>query len=92
MGDTLDDLLAHGLFHRLNAFNDIISFCKAKPLLVVPLDSSVHGTNSSGTSLLVEKCLFLEQSGCIQTCIHACKIPTQRFFLEVRTQSSTCLH
>jgi hypothetical protein len=32
--------------------------------------------------LLVEKCLFLESSGCIRTCTHACKIPTQRFFLE----------
>jgi len=32
--------------------------------------------------LLVEKCRFLETSGCVATCTHACKIPTQRFFLE----------
>eukprot|EP00981_Chlorochromonas_danica_P001181 scaffold262_cov164-Ochromonas_danica.AAC.5 len=32
--------------------------------------------------LLVEKCRFLETSGCIRTCVHACKIPTQRFFWE----------
>ena len=32
--------------------------------------------------LLVEKCRFLESSGCVQTCLHACKVPTQRFFLE----------
>ena len=32
--------------------------------------------------LKIEKCRFLETSGCLQTCIHACKIPTQRFFLE----------
>ena len=32
--------------------------------------------------LVIEKCLFLETSGCLQTCIHACKIPTQRFFSE----------
>ena len=32
--------------------------------------------------LLVEKCRFLEVSGCLATCIHACKVPTQRFFLE----------
>jgi hypothetical protein len=32
--------------------------------------------------LVIEKCRFLEVSGCMQTCIHACKIPTQRFFLE----------
>ena len=32
--------------------------------------------------LTIEKCRFLEQSGCVQTCLHACKIPTQRFFQE----------
>jgi len=32
--------------------------------------------------LLIEKCRFLETSGCLSTCIHACKIPTQRFFSE----------
>ena len=32
--------------------------------------------------LLVEKCRFLETAGCARTCLHACKIPTQRFFLE----------
>ena len=32
--------------------------------------------------LLVEKCRFLESAGCARTCLHACKIPTQRFFLE----------
>lgn len=26
--------------------------------------------------------IFLEASGCIKTCTHACKIPTQRFFNE----------
>eukprot|EP01041_Mallomonas_annulata_P010601 gene10601-22136_t len=30
----------------------------------------------------VDKCRFLEESACLSTCIHACKIPTQRFFLE----------
>jgi Beta-carotene isomerase D27-like, C-terminal len=28
----------------------------------------------------VEKCRFLEESGCLKTCINACKIPTQDFF------------
>jgi hypothetical protein len=27
--------------------------------------------------LLLEKCRFLEVSGCARTCLHACKIPTQ---------------
>jgi hypothetical protein len=29
--------------------------------------------------LKIEKCKFLETSGCISTCINTCKIPTQRF-------------
>lgn len=28
--------------------------------------------------LKIEKCKFLETSGCVSTCINACKIPTQR--------------
>lgn len=30
--------------------------------------------------LVIEKCRFLEQAGCMQTCLHACKVPTQDFF------------
>jgi len=30
--------------------------------------------------LLIEKCAFLESTGCVRTCLHACKIPTQAFF------------
>ena len=43
--------------------------------------------NSTSTShigidqlLVVEKCRFLETTGCVQTCLNACKIPTQDFF------------
>ena len=50
---------------------------------------SAEFQNGSGVSvirknqgLLVEKCRFLESAGCAKTCLHACKIPTQRFFLE----------
>lgn len=32
--------------------------------------------------LLIEKCTFLEEAKCLKTCINACKIPTQKFFLE----------
>jgi len=32
--------------------------------------------------LVIEKCRFLETSGCVQTCINACKVPTQNFFKE----------
>lgn len=31
-------------------------------------------------SLKIEKCAFLEESQCVRTCLHACKIPTQDFF------------
>lgn len=40
------------------------------------------GTIGKQQGLLVEKCRFLETAGCVQTCLHACKVPTQRFFLE----------
>lgn len=32
--------------------------------------------------LFIEKCAFLEESKCLRTCVHACKMPTQRFFQE----------
>jgi hypothetical protein len=38
-------------------------------------DGSVGG-------LLVEKCKFLQQSGCKGLCLHQCKIPAQEFFAE----------
>jgi len=33
-------------------------------------------------TLQIEKCRFLEASGCVRTCLHACKIPTQDFFFQ----------
>ena len=35
-----------------------------------------------GNVLLVERCRFLETSGCVRTCVQACKSPTQDFFFE----------
>ena len=32
--------------------------------------------------VLVERCAVLEQSGCKGTCVHMCKVPTERFFAE----------
>ena len=40
------------------------------------------GNVAKEQGLLIEKCRFLETAGCIKTCLHACKIPTQSFFLE----------
>jgi hypothetical protein len=41
-----------------------------------------NGNMAKNQCLYIPKCSFLEESGCLRTCIHACKIPTQRFFLE----------
>ena len=32
--------------------------------------------------LLIKKCRFLESTGCLRTCLQACKIPTQSFFMD----------
>ena len=40
------------------------------------------GTIGKDQLVVVEKCLFLESTGCIRTCLHTCKIPTQNFFKE----------
>ena len=33
-----------------------------------------------GYGVLVERCRYLEQSGCAAVCINSCKVPTQEFF------------
>lgn len=40
------------------------------------------GTTAKSQGVLVERCRYLEQSGCASICINSCKAPTQRFFLE----------
>lgn len=40
----------------------------------------VEGSSGDRDVLLIEKCRFLEVSGCVQTCVYACKMPTQAFF------------
>lgn len=42
----------------------------------------IGGTVGKDQGLLVDKCRFLEETGCVRTCLNACKVPTQRFFLE----------
>jgi len=32
--------------------------------------------------ILVERCRFLEESGCASVCINTCKVPTQEFFIK----------
>ncbi|CAN6469036.1 unnamed protein product [Victoria cruziana] len=35
--------------------------------------------SSCSSGVLVEKCKYLEESKCVSTCIHSCKLPTQTF-------------
>lgn len=51
------------------------------PSEVVDIDMP-DGTVGKQLGLKIEKCHFLEESGCIKTCLHACKVPTQNFFSE----------
>ena len=39
-----------------------------------------YSTNMAG--LVVEKCKFLQESGCKGLCLHQCKLPAQQFFAE----------
>jgi Beta-carotene isomerase D27-like, C-terminal len=39
-------------------------------------------TRSQNSGVQIEKCRYLEQSGCVGMCINMCKLPTQKFFAE----------
>ena len=39
-------------------------------------------TLNTTTTVHVERCRFLEESGCISVCVNACQIPTQNFFAQ----------
>lgn len=43
---------------------------------------TVNNEPKPGQGLHVERCRFLESSGCASVCVNACKIPTQTFFKE----------
>lgn len=38
--------------------------------------------NEGGTGVLVERCRYLEASGCVSTCVNGCKVPTETFLKE----------
>jgi hypothetical protein len=46
----------------------------------VATEERPDGTIVSGTTVKVERCRVLEQSGCASVCVNCCKIPTQEFF------------
>ncbi|GFH08469.1 DUF4033 domain-containing protein, partial [Haematococcus lacustris] len=38
------------------------------------------GSVPRGAGVKVERCRYLEQTGCASVCINSCKVPTQEFF------------
>lgn len=43
---------------------------------------TAEGTKVQSSSVHIEKCRYLEQSGCVGMCVNMCKLPTQAFFTE----------
>ena len=49
----------------------------------VPAEELLAGWGDGvGQGLQVERCRFLEESGCASVCINTCKVPTQDFFVK----------
>ncbi|MGF1538603.1 MAG: DUF4033 domain-containing protein [Elainellaceae cyanobacterium] len=44
--------------------------------------STTGGTSTQNSGVYIEKCRYLEQSGCVGMCVNMCKLPTQTFFTE----------
>jgi hypothetical protein len=40
----------------------------------------LHMQEGKGFGVLVDRCRYLEQSGCAAVCVNSCKVPTQEFF------------
>ena len=38
------------------------------------------GEVKAGYGVLVKRCRYLEESGCVGVCVNSCKVPTQEFF------------
>jgi len=55
---------------------------KSKVYDLDPITTPLLIGSGKTQGLLIEKCRFLESTGCVRTCLHACKVPTQDFFLE----------
>jgi len=44
--------------------------------------STTNGTVVQKSAVHIEKCRYLERSGCVGMCVNMCKLPTQSFFTE----------
>jgi hypothetical protein len=60
-------------------FEWLVGPCQVKAAEVVTPDGRKQIQNSA---VQIEKCRYLEQSGCVGMCVNMCKLPTQKFFTE----------
>ena len=49
---------------------------------LAPTDGGGTFGDGKGQCLKIERCRFLESTGCASACVNLCKVPTQRFFAE----------
>ncbi|MBE9028629.1 DUF4033 domain-containing protein [filamentous cyanobacterium LEGE 11480] len=60
-------------------FDWLVGPCHVKS---VDLQLADGTTRSQKSVVQIEKCRYLEQSGCVGMCINMCKLPTQKFFTD----------
>ncbi len=60
-------------------FEWLVGPCHLESTLVPGPDQALRLQKSR---VHIQKCRYLEQSGCVGTCINLCKLPTQAFFTE----------
>ncbi len=44
--------------------------------------TAIGALRPQNSAVYIEKCRYLEESGCVGMCINMCKLPTQKFFTE----------
>jgi Beta-carotene isomerase D27-like, C-terminal len=61
----------------------LVGPCEVRSVEVPVNNSQPHGPlRAQRSGVYIEKCRYLEQSGCVGMCINMCKLPTQKFFTE----------
>lgn len=45
-------------------------------------DIEMEDGSFQASGVAVERCRYLEQSGCVSVCVHTCKLPTQAFMMD----------
>jgi hypothetical protein len=60
-------------------FEWLVGPCEVRTVEVMGSDGQPREQRSS---VYIEKCRYLEQSGCVGMCVNMCKLPTQSFFTQ----------